>query len=327
MKVSRVYRLLRLITLLQSGRNYTANALAEELGVSRRTVFRDLNMLEMARIPYYYDEESGGYRISRHFFLPPVNLTVGEALALLVLAGRMRTMRQLPLLSEASRAAMKLESALPSPIRDRVGSVTDRVHFAVGPVARHDGLDATFDDVARSVAERRVCRMVYVSFHDRRQLDLEVNPLRLIFVGRAWYLLAWSHEHGEVRTFKLGRIRKIEPTGRRFDPDPQLDVSDHFGDAWAMIPEGRTRDVHLHFEPKVAGNVAEVQWHRTQQVEWNDDGSIEFHARVDGLGEITWWILGYGDQAEVIAPPALRKRVLEAAERLVARYRGKEAVR
>jgi len=46
----------------------------------------------------------------------------------------------------------------------------------------------------------------------------------------------------------------------------------------------------------VAGNVAEVLWHQTQRVEWNDDGSIEFHATVDGLGEITWWLLGYGSQ-------------------------------
>ncbi len=84
MNVSRIYRLLRVVTLLQSGRGYTAGQLAEELQVSRRTVFRDLNALEMARIPYYFDHESQGFRISQHFFMPPVNLTLSEALTLLV---------------------------------------------------------------------------------------------------------------------------------------------------------------------------------------------------------------------------------------------------
>jgi proteasome accessory factor B len=74
----------------------------------------------------------------------------------------------------------------------------------------------------------------------------------------------------------------------------------------------------------VAGNVAEVQWHASQRVQWNDDGSIEFHVSVDGLGEITWWILGYGDQVEVISPPELRHRVGLAASRMAQRHLGRE---
>ena len=59
MSISRIYRILRLITLLQSGRGYSADELAEELEVSRRTVFRDLNVLEMAHIPYYHEAPGG----------------------------------------------------------------------------------------------------------------------------------------------------------------------------------------------------------------------------------------------------------------------------
>ena len=90
MSVSRIYRLLRLITLLQGSRGYSADELARELEVSRRTVFRDLNMLELAHIPYYHDPDTGGYRISRHFFLPPVSLTLTESLAILMMTGSHR---------------------------------------------------------------------------------------------------------------------------------------------------------------------------------------------------------------------------------------------
>ena len=318
MRVSRIYRLLRLITLLQGDRGYRVSDLAEELQVSRRTVFRDLNMLEMARIPYYFDAESGGYRIGRHFFLPPVNLTLNEALAVLVLTGRGRSSGKVPLLADSASAAVKIESVLPGAVRRHLGGMTGQVGLNLGPMSRHEGLDEMFRRLTDAVSQRRVCRIVYISFHERKQIVLMVHPLRLVFVSRAWYVVAWSVAHREVRTFKLGRIRRLDVTDKEFTPPRDFDPERCFGLAWSMIPEGRLYKVHLHFEPQVAGNVAEVGWHETQRVEWNDDGSIEFHVTVDGLGEITWWVLGYGDQVRVVAPRVLRRRVAQKAQAVLA---------
>jgi predicted DNA-binding transcriptional regulator YafY len=129
MNVSRIYRLLRMVKMLQSGHKYTVRQLAEEFEVSRRTIFRDLNMLEPARIPYYFDSSDGGYKIGTGFFLPPVNLTLTEAPAVLMLSGRLRGTSQMPLQAEATRAAMKLESVLPPAIREHVGSIVDNINF------------------------------------------------------------------------------------------------------------------------------------------------------------------------------------------------------
>jgi proteasome accessory factor B len=313
-----------MITMLQGTRGYSATQLAGELEVSRRTIFRDLNMLEMARIPYFFDPQRSGYRLNPNFFLPPVNLTLPEALAILLLAGRLRGTARLPLLAHASRAAVKLESALPDSIRQHVGSVIDNLQASLGPLSRHEGLEGAFEELASAIVQRRVCRIVYISLHERKQLVLPVRPLRLAFLGRAWYLLAHSERHAELRTFKLLRIRKCTVLERTFTPPPPEQVQRHFGGAWSMIPEGRSYDVQVHFDPKVASNVAEVQWHPTQRCRWNDDGSMEFQARVDGLGEIAWWVLGYGPFAEVIAPPPLRKAMRDSAQAMAQRY-GKEA--
>lgn len=322
MSVSRIYRLLRLITMLQSGRTHTAGELAGELEVSKRTIFRDLNMLELAHIPYYHDPDSGGYRISQHFFLPPINLTITEALAMLMLTSRLRGARRLPLLSQAARAAMKLESALPPSIRQHVGSVIDRVSVSLGALAGHKGMDAMFDRLTSAIIGRNICRVVYISFYERRQIVTFIHPLRLMFLGRAWYVLAYSARHRQVRTFKLGRIRKLAVTARAFGWPKDVDLEKHFGSAWSMIPEGKLYDVHLRFGPKVSGNVAEVQWHPSQRVQWNDDGSVDYYVRVDGLGELSWWVLGYGDQVEVMEPPQLRDRVARTAAAVLNKYRG-----
>jgi len=88
-----------------------------------------------------------------------------------------------------------------------------------------------------------------------------------------------------------------------------------------MIPEkGRDRQVVVRFSKLVAQNVAEVHWHKTQRVALRDDGSADFHVTVSGLNEISWWILGYGDQAEVIEPPELRQLIAERAKRMAEKY-------
>ena len=324
MSVSRIHRLLRLITLLQSRRGYSADELARELEVSRRTVFRDLNMLELAHIPYYYDPDTGGYRISSHFFLPPINLTLGESLAILLLTGRLRPTGSIPWMSQAARAAMKVVSALPERVREHVGSILKHLHVTLGPTGRHEGLDDLFDELVNAIVERKVCRLVYISFHERGQITTTIQPLRMVFVNRAWYLIAWSARHRQRRTFRIGRIRKLAVTDRTFQPPPEAPADRPFGQAWSMIPEGKLYDVHVHFEKMVAGNVAEVQWHPSQQVEWNDDGSIEFRARVDGLREVLWWVLGYGDQARAVAPDELRRQVHAVAESVVRKHQPKE---
>jgi proteasome accessory factor B len=296
--------------------------LAGELEVSKRTIFRDLNMLELAHIPYYHDPEGACYKINQHFFLPPINLTLTEALAMLLLTSRLRGAHRLPLLSQAARAAMKLESALPPSIRQHLGSVINRVSVSLGALAGHKGMDPMFDRLTSAVVGRNICRLVYISFHERRQIATFIHPLRLIFLGRAWYLLAYSAQHRQIRTFKLGRMRKLAVTARTFRWPKDVDIEEHFGSAWSMIPEGKLYDVHLRFGPKVAGNVAEVQWHPSQRVQWNDDGSVDYRVRVNGLGELTWWVLGYGDQVEVIEPRQLRDRVAGVAAAVLQKYRG-----
>jgi proteasome accessory factor B len=89
-----------------------------------------------------------------------------------------------------------------------------------------------------------------------------------------------------------------------------------------MIPSGPDQDVTVRFSPLVARNVAEISWHKTQKLVPGDDGSLQFQVRVAGLEEISWWILGYGDQAEVLEPPALRQLIAERAQRLVNLYNG-----
>ncbi|MCH8344978.1 MAG: WYL domain-containing protein [Planctomycetes bacterium] len=86
--------------------------------------------------------------------------------------------------------------------------------------------------------------------------------MHLHFYKRAWYVLAFSEQHDEVRMFKLSRIEELEPSDEVFAPF-HFSIDAYLDDAWGIIPEGRKYDVVIEFAPKVARNVAEIRWHRT----------------------------------------------------------------
>jgi predicted DNA-binding transcriptional regulator YafY len=319
MSVGRMHRLLRLITLLQRGVNTTADELACDMGVSRRTLFRDLATLEAAGIPYEHKSD-GGFHISPSFFLPPVNLKVSEAMGLMLLLKAAAGSPGQPLSAPAIEAVAKLVASMPSELRQISREMMGRVSVHMGATAKVNSDADHYAELQKAIDQRRVVRMVYDSLFDTKVIRTSLRPYHLHYSVRAWYVIGHSSIHREVRVFKLARIQELELTGRRFKLTRPFDVNAHFGKAWSMIPEGKVYRVELEFTPKVARNVSEVRWHDSQQHRLLDDGRCLMRFEVDGLNEITWWLLGYGDQVLVRKPAVLRKRVQQVYASALSRY-------
>ncbi len=310
-----------MIGLLQAGRGYNVEALAQECKVSRRTIFRDLDLLRLAGIPVQYDEKRLLYRIPGACLLPPTNFTPEEALALLVLCHELGDESRLPFLGPARSAAVKLESSLPARLRDQLRDVTSAVHIHPPPSNPLVGYKPVYEQLLDAAANRRNVRIRYNSLHEDKQITTRLSPYHLFFSRRSWYVVGHSSLHRSKRTFHLGRILEIVPLEDHFQMPRAFSLDNYLGNAWHMIPEkGRDREVVVRFSRMVAQNVAEVKWHKTQQIELHDDGAVDFRVTVSGLNEISWWILGYGDQAEVLQPPELRQLIADRAKRMAAKY-------
>jgi predicted DNA-binding transcriptional regulator YafY len=317
MKSSRISRVVQILTTLQAGKSYAVGDLSKMFGTSRRTVFRDLKELRAIGVPYHYDPKTGGYAIEPGFFLPPVDLNLQEALSLLLLVHKASKQLQLPFKNSALLAALKIENHLPFKIRKYCDTALRHIFVRPRAQAPMNSLDVTFAQLQKAITKKHKVNIRYNSLSEGEVVELDLNPYHLLYNDRAWYVLGYSSLHKSVRIFKLNRIRKLKITEQCFLGGESFDLSDYFGKAWSMVPEGRIYNVKLRFLPKVAKSVTEVQWHSTQEVTRNSDGSAIVEFRVDGLGEITWWILGYGDQVQVLAPKTLRKRVLERAKKMI----------
>jgi proteasome accessory factor B len=321
MKVGKVVRLLELIAHLQSGRGANADALALELGVAARTVFRDLQTLREAGVPLVYDGAEQRYRIPSNYYLPPTNFAPDEALALLVLCHELGDRSGLPFQSSARQAALKLESNLPPRLRTYVQELADAVRIRLHQSSRTEGHESTYRQVLDAVAQRKAFRMRYRSLTEWSEISTKLHPYQLLFSRRSWYVVGRSSLHREVRTFSLLRIAELEPLDEKFKVPARFSMERYLRNAWHLIPEpGPDRHVIVRFEKLVAQNVAEVLWHKTQQLEWLPDGRLLFKATVSGLMEIAWWILGYGDQAEALEPPELREILRQRITKMAAAY-------
>ncbi len=295
--------------------------MAVECRISRRTLFRDLDVLREAGLPLAFDRELQAYRIPQTYLLPPTNFTPEEALAVLVLCDELGADNRLPFYGPAQSAALKLQAALPAALRRHLSEVTGAIRIRLGPGAALGDKQTVYQQLVDAISRRQCVRLQYDSYAEGAVIQTRLSPYRLMFSRRAWYVIGRSSLHRQTRVFHLGRVRTIEPTEDCYRIPRGFSLERHLRNAWHLIPErGPDRAVRIRFGKLVARNVAEVQWHKTQQVEFIADGSLDFQVKVSGLNEISWWVLGYGDQAEVLDPPELRLLVGRQAARMAARY-------
>jgi proteasome accessory factor B len=317
MKSSRISRIIQLLTALQSGQSYGVSDLVEILKISKRMVFRDLNELRKVGVPCSFDNKARCYVIDPSFFLPAINLDAQQALGLLLLVYKAGNHIHFPFKGSTLAAALKIENNLPDEIRRHCNSALP--YITIKPSAQEIGrlLDRIFAQLLEAILKKRLVNIRYYSPLEQKDLITDLCPYHLMYDDLKWYVFGKSSLHNKVCPFRLNYIRSLNILEKCFVEEKEFDVYEHLGRAWSMIPEGRLYNVKLRFLPEVARSVAEVQWHSTQTVTFQDDGAIIVEFRVDGLNEITWWVLSYGDQVQVLAPAALRQRVIKIAQSMV----------
>ena len=210
-------RLLQLLSLLQTPREWPGGELSERLGVSRRTVRRDIDRLRELGYPVQATKGTdGGYRLVAGKAMPPLVLDDEEAVAIAV-GLRAGAGHAVEGVDEASvRALAKLEQVLPSRLRHRVSTL----QAATTPLTSGDGASIapeTLTVMASTVAGRERLRFAYRA-GDGTESRRVTEPYRLVSTGRRWYLVAYDLDRADWRTFRVDRVSELFATGTRFAP-------------------------------------------------------------------------------------------------------------
>jgi proteasome accessory factor B len=325
--------LLRLITTVQSRRGLKVPDLARLCEVHERTIHRDLNAINAAGIPCGFDAESQGYRIGPSFFMPSIELTIEEGMAIVALLDDVGDGTQVPFLGAASRAAEKLRSQLPRAVLDSIDPVDSHVHIDLARAMGDDSALDVYNQVRDAIAQRRILRCRYdpAKYADSNNCDnadtnaidgeFDLKPYDLWFCQRAWYVVGHHSGRNAIRRLKLNRFTSVQTTDRPFAIPDDFDLRADLGQAWRMIRGDKRHRIAIRFEPAFADAASETRWHPTQEEEWNHDtGQVTLRFSVDGLDEIVWWVLSYGPGATVLEPTELIERVRQLARATAGRY-------
>ncbi|MFH8752034.1 helix-turn-helix transcriptional regulator [Streptomyces rimosus] len=307
-------RLLKLLSLLQTHRDWSGTELAERLGVTPRTVRRDVDRLRTLGYPVSASAGVAGYRLGAGTQLPPLLLDDEEAVAVAVGLRTAAGATVAGIAETSVRALVKLESVLPSRLRHRVQALQSAtVPLAQGgPVVAPDTLTA----IAAACRDHEILRFSYRS-HDATETRREAEPHRLVFSGRRWYLLAYDTGRADWRTFRVDRLTLRTPNGPRFTPRqaPAPDLADYASRALSTAPYRHQARFTVHAP---AAQVQERMPATAATVEPRDAQSCTVTASAHSLDELALWVGLLGVPFTVHEPPELVEHVRGLAARLAA---------
>ncbi|GAA2897619.1 WYL domain-containing protein [Streptosporangium fragile] len=305
-------RLLKLLSLLQTHHDRSGAELADRLGVTPRTIRRDVERLRELGYPVHATQGTAGYRLGAGASLPPLLLDDDEAVAVAV-GLRTAAGGSVAGLEETSlRALTKLEQVLPPRLRHRVSTlltVTVRVG-GTGPAVSPDTLMA----IAEACRRRERLRFDYTSPRGGDTVR-SVEPHNLVSFDRHWYLVAWDTDRDDWRAFRVDRLSPRTPTGPRFAPrrPPGGDVAAYLSHRLSSQTWPCRATVTLH-EPAEA--VADRVWPGMGVVEAVDDHSCLLHVGADTPSALVWMITSVdADFTLTSGPPELADALRAQAAR------------
>ncbi|MFC4005106.1 helix-turn-helix transcriptional regulator [Prauserella oleivorans] len=306
-------RVLRLLALLQRRPSWTAAELAGELGVTDRSVRRDVERLRALGYPVHATAGvGGGYQLGAGTRLPPLLLDDEEAIATAV-SLRLASGGTVAGAGEAAlRALAKLDQVMPPRLRAEVRAVHGATDTLVGP-----GIEI---DAELLVTLARACRdavRVRFGYPDREGGERErtVEPVRMVATGRRWYLMAWDVDRDDWRTFRLDRMRDVVATTWHFRPREHPDAAAYVQRSVAEAPYRHLARVRLHAPPDRVRRLVPPQVGR---VEDDRAGWCVLIVGGDDLDWLAMHVARLGYEAEVLEPPELREAAARLARRLTA---------
>jgi predicted DNA-binding transcriptional regulator YafY len=306
-------RLLRVLTLLESRREWSGADLAERLEVSTRTIRNDMVRLRSLGYPVgAAPGVAGGYRLGAGAALPPLLLDDDEAVAVAVALQSSAGGGVAGIEETAVRALVKLEQVLPARLRRRVNALqayTVPVAMSGPSVEPH-----LLSHIAAACRDDEVLRIDYRK-HDGTESTRSVEPYRMVHVGRRWYLVAWDRDRRAWRTFRVDRLQVRSPNGPRFTPrePPAEDIGDYV--------MRNVRSMPMPYEVKALVHAPAVviteRVPRGIVVEPVDDETCAVYAKANTIEMLTLYLGMMDADFTVSEPPELVERLRKMSERFL----------
>ncbi len=318
----RASRLVNLLLLLQARGGMTGSQLAQELEVSVRTVYRDVEALSEAGVPIYAERgPHGGVRLVDGYRTRLTGLNEDEAQALF-LSGLPGPAAELGVGTVVAAARLKVLAALPPELRARASRLTQRFHLDAPGWFRPAEPVPHLETLAAAVWEERRVTVAYR--RPDRIVDRTLDPLGIVLKAGIWYLVATTD--GQVRSYRVSRVEAVTVTEERFQRPPHFDLVAFWDEAIAAYQESlpqieailRVRSAAIDW---LATSIGDPAWATaTQQPDPAGEDWVRVMLRVETIESALADLLRLGPRVEVLEPQTLRQAVIDEARAVLSAY-------
>lgn len=318
----RADRLISILLLLQARGRLTAGELSEQLEVSERTIYRDLEALGIAGVPIYSEHgPGGGYALLDSYRTTLTGLNEAEVRTLF-LSGVYGPLADLGMADALEVALLKLSAALPEAQQRRAERMRQRIHLDAIPWFQTRESVPHLQTLQEAIWDDRSVRITYRR-SDGEVREYTIDPYGLVAKSHIWYVVA--RRDAGMRVFRVSRIQTLTLTAEYFERPLDFDLAAYWIDWCRDFETGLQRwPVTIRVSPKLAPQIPRLwgEWAQTllDAAPAEPDGWYQIVVNFDSLEWAANNIFPYGGQIEVIDPPELRKMLIDTATSMVQLY-------
>lgn len=312
--------MIRIHGALKAGTFPNASRLAADLEVSTKTIHRDIDfMRDRLGLPIDFDPVRNGYLYTESVdAFPSVQISEGELFALMVAEKALQQYRGTPFEHRLMAALKKLEQGLPETVSLNLAEWDRSISFRTTAEPLIDA--PVLGALAAATQKREQLTLHYRKPGSRTPEQRIVDPYHLANVNGDWYLFAFDHLRGAIRTFVPARIQQAVPTGKTFERPKRFELEKELRGSFGIFSGKGRFKVVLRFDSTVADYIREKRWHPSQKLVELPQGGVEMRLEIGSLVEIQRWILGWAGHAVVLEPRELVEAVGAAASRMAAQH-------
>jgi len=315
-ETKKLMRLVRILGLIDKGKEVSPDSLAAEFGVDRRSIFRDITDLCSADIPVEYDHSARTYRFRGDFSLKKLHLSKEETQLILMTQQFAQKMG-----APFQKAARNLFEKIQQGASIKHTSARHVLKLDV-TAAEQDRIEKNFLLLEEAIQHRRRVWIRYQSIETGDITERTIAPYYFAWGIGETFLRAYCFRGKGPRFFAMDGILDAKITNDGYeipsDMNPEDEIKDGFG-----VFIGPIQNVEIRFRPEASGQVKRKIWHPKQKIEEKRDGTIILKMQVSSYAPLINWILGWGGDAEVLKPKMIRDEVAMITKNMARLYESK----
>jgi len=310
-KRDRTARMLKIQVLLgQNPYGLKIEEIARRCSVNKRTVYRDLQALESElNVPIWQNGNKRG--VVEGYHLPPIPFTLAEAVNIFL---AVRLMQSCSGWYDPNIAStfIKLNSVVPPMLRTQIQNTIDWTQKQ----PKNERLIHVFEVLIQAWVSQHRVKVLYQDLTETEPQERTIEPyfIEPTTRSRASYVIAYCNTRKSICSFKMSRIEDIQIRPDTYIIPPDFNAIEYLSSAWAVFVEEPVERVKLCFKPRLSRPIQEARWHPSQVMEPQEDGSLIMELSVNNTYDFRSWILGWGDEVEVLEPVKLRNQIININE-------------